>query len=340
MRKFIDKRIFAYALAALSLLLLFAANLFYGSIDIPCGEVLSILTGGECGRDVWRVVVLDTRLPQAMTALLAGAAISVAGLLLQTLFRNPLAGPEVLGVNSGAGLGVALVMLWVGGMSALGFSGYIALLGGAFAGSLLVIMIILLLATLLRSNLFLLIAGVAVSYMTSSVISLLNYYSTAEGVHSYMVWGMGSFGGISMGQMPLFVSVVLLLLLVSLAMSKPLNALSLGNAYAVNLGVNVKAVRAVALCVTGLLTAVVTAYCGPVSFIGLAVPHIARISMRSNNHRHLIPATIMLGGAVALLCNVVCRLPGESGLLPLGAITPLIGAPVIIYVVIRNRGIS
>ena len=340
MRRCVDKRYIAYALATLVLLLLFVGNLFYGSIDIPCREVLSILTGGNAQRDVWRVVVLETRLPQALTALLAGASISVAGLLLQTLSRNPLAGPEVLGVNSGAGLGVALVMLLTGGMSAFGLGGYLAVLGGAFAGALFVIMIILLLATLLRNNMFLLIAGVAVSYMTSSAITLLNYFSTAEGVHSYMVWGMGSFGGVTMSQMPFFASVALMLLMVSLAMAKPLNALLLGDAYAVNLGVNVKAVRAVALCVTGLLTAVVTAFCGPVSFIGLAVPHIARLSMRSNNHRHLVPATIMLGGAVALLCNLVCQLPGESGLLPLGAITPLIGAPVIIYVVIKNRGVN
>ena len=340
MRRCVDKRYIAYALATLVLLLLFVGNLFYGSIDIPCREVLSILTGGNAQRDVWRVVVLETRLPQALTALLAGASISVAGLLLQTLFRNPLAGPEVLGVNSGAGLGVALVMLLTGGMSAFGLGGYLAVLGGAFAGALFVIMIILLLATLLRNNMFLLIAGVAVSYMTSSAITLLNYFSTAEGVHSYMVWGMGSFGGVTMSQMPFFASVALMLLMVSLAMAKPLNALLLGDAYAVNLGVNVKAVRAVALCVTGLLTAVVTAFCGPVSFIGLAVPHIARLSMRSNNHRHLVSATIMLGGAVALLCNLVCQLPGESGLLPLGAITPLIGAPVIIYVVIKNRGVN
>ena len=339
MRRCVDKTVLAYALAALLLLLLFAANLFYGSIDIPCGEVLSIITGGECRRDVWRVVVLGTRLPQALTALLAGASISVAGLLLQTLFRNPLAGPEVLGVNSGAGLGVALVMLLAGGMSAFGLGGCLAVLGGAFGGALLVIMIILLLATLLRNNMFLLIAGVAVSYMTSSAITLLNYFSTAEGVHSYMVWGMGSFGGVTMQQMPFFATVALFLLMMSLALAKPLNALLLGDSYAVNLGVNVKTVRAVALCVTGLLTAVVTAFCGPVSFIGLAVPHIARISMRSSNHRHLVPATIMLGGAVALLCNLVCQLPGESGLLPLGAITPLIGALVIIYVVIKNRGL-
>jgi iron complex transport system permease protein len=197
----------------------------------------------------------------------------------------------------------------------------------------------LLLATFLRNNVFLLIAGVAVSYLTSSAITLLNYFSTAEGVHSYMVWGMGSFGGVTTQQLPFFASVVLLLLVVSLAMAKPMNTLLLGDAYAVNLGVNVKAVRAVALCVMGLLAAIVTAFCGPVSFIGLAVPHVARISIRSNNHRHLIPATIMLGGSVALLCNLVCQLPGESGLLPLGAVTPVIGAPVILYVLIKNRGL-
>ena len=340
MRRCADKKILAYAFAALLLLMLFFANLFYGSIEIPAKEVLSIVTGGDCQRDVWRVVVLETRLPQALTALLAGASISVAGLLLQTLFRNPLAGPEVLGVNSGAGLGVALVMLLAGGITSFGLGGYLAVLGGAFGGALFVIMIILLLATLLRNNMFLLIAGVAVSYMTSSAITMLNYFSTAEGVHSYMVWGMGSFGGVTMQQMPFFASVSLLLLFVSLLMAKPLNAMLLGDSYAVNLGVNVKAVRAMALCVTGLLTAVVTAFCGPVSFIGLAVPHIARISMRSNSHRHLIPSTVMLGGAVALLCNLICQLPGESGLLPLGAITPLVGAPVIIYVVIKNRGLN
>ena len=340
MIKCVDKRYLAYALAALLLLLLFAANLLYGSIDIPCSEVLSIITSGCAQRDVWRVVVLETRLPQALTALLAGASISVAGLLLQTLFRNPLAGPEVLGVNSGAGLGVALVMLLAVGVSTFGLGGYLAVLGGAFAGAISVIAIILLLATLLRNNIFLLIAGVAVGYMTSSAITLLNYFSTAEGVHSYMVWGMGSFGGVAMPQMPFFASVVLVLLTVSLAMAKPLNALLLGDAYAVNLGVNVKAVRAVALCVAGLLTAVVTAFCGPVSFIGLAVPHIARITMHSNNHRHLVPATIVLGAAVSLLCNIVCQLPGASGLLPLGAITPLLGAPVIIYVIIKNRGLN
>lgn len=332
-----------WAVAILLLLMLFAVNLFCGSIDIPGNEVLSALTGNGCSRDVWRVIVLETRLPQALTALLAGAAISVAGLLLQTLFRNPLAGPEVLGVNSGAGLGVAVVMLLAGGsatFSTFGIDGYLAVLGGAFMGALCIIAIILLLSSLLRNNIYLLIAGVAVSYMTSSAISILNYFATSEGVHSYMVWGMGSFGAVSMEQMPFFASVVSILLVFSLMMMKPLNALLLGDVYASNLGVNVKPVRAVALSVAGLLTAVVTAFCGPVAFIGLAVPHIARLSLRSNNHRTLLPATIIMGGCVALLCNVVCQLPGESGLLPLGAVTPLIGAPVIIYVVLKNRGMG
>lgn len=341
MKKCADRTILSYAFAVLVLFVLFIVNLFYGSIDIPADEVLSILSGNGSEREVWRTVVLETRLPQALTALLAGAAISVAGLLLQTLFRNPLAGPEVLGVNSGAALGVAIVMLCAGGTAVSGFCGsgsYVMVLGGAFAGALFIMLIMLLLSAALRNNMFLLIAGVAVSYITSSAITLLNYYSTAEGVHSYMVWGMGSFGGISMQQMAFFAPVCLSLLMAALAMMKPLNALLLGDAYALNLGVSVKIVRTVALCVIGLLSAAVTAFCGPVSFIGLAVPHISRIVLRNNNHQYLIPATIVLGGAIALLCNLICQLPGERGLLPLGAITPLIGAPVIIYVVLKNRG--
>lgn len=343
MRRCVDGKICAWLLAVLMLLFLFAANLFWGSITIPGSEVLSALLGGECSRDVWRVVVLETRLPQALTALLAGAAISVAGLLLQTLFRNPLAGPEVLGVNSGAGLGVAVVMLLSGSAIAAGelaLGGCFAVLAGAFAGALLIMFIILLLAAALRNNLYLLIAGVAVSYITSSAITLLNYFATSEGVHSYMVWGMGSFGGVPISQMSFFAPLVLLLLFVSLLMAKPLNAMMLGDAYAGNLGVNVKAVRALSLCVAGMLAAVVTAFCGPVSFIGLAVPHLARLLLRSNNHRVLLPSTMLIGGAVALLCNIACQLPGESGLLPLGAITPLVGAPVIIYVVLKSRAIG
>lgn len=342
MRKFAEKRWLSVSVALLSLLLLFAVNVFYGSVDIPFGEVLSVLSGGDCEREVWRVIILEMRLPQALTATLAGAAISVAGLMLQTLFGNPLAGPEVLGINSGAGLGVAVVMLLTqGAMYAgdFGLTGYMALLSGAFLGAALITVVILLLSSLLRNRLFLLIAGVAVSYLASSAITVLNYFATSEGVHSYMIWGMGSFSAVSTTQLPLFAILVSVLLLLALVMTKSLNAMLLGDMYARNLGLNVKFVRSVVLSITGMLTAVVTTFCGPIAFIGLAVPHIARLFVKSGNHRLLMPCVIIVGAAVALLCNVICQLPGESGLLPLGAVTPLIGAPVIIYVILRDRSL-
>ena len=321
------------------LLLLFALNIFTGAVDIPFSGVWQVLWG-DCPNEMWRLIVVETRLPQAVVALLAGAAISVAGLILQTLFNNPLAGPEVLGINSGAGLGVALVMLLSQGAFVAGaVGGFVAVLSGAFIGALLVISLILSLSALLRNRLYLLIAGVAISYLVSSVISVLNYFATSEGVHSFMIWGMGGFGAVSMAQMPWFAVPLLLLLAVALLMMKPLNALLLGDDYASNLGVDVMKSRVVLLAVTGLLTAVVTAFCGPVAFIGLAVPHIARLFLKTNNHNCLLPATILLGSSVALLCNLITQLPGESGLLPLGAITPLVGAPVIIYVVLKDKGL-
>ena len=338
MRKCIDNKFIPYILALLSMLLLFVANLSCGSVSIPFGEVMSIALGDGSENVAWCVTVLELRLPQALTAVLAGASISVAGLLLQTVLRNSLAGPEVLGVNSGAGLGVAVVMLC--GIPTFGLDGYWAVLGGALVGALLVMLVIMFLATLLRNNMFLLIAGVAVSYVTSSAITLLNYFSPADGLKSYTVWGMGDLGGVTMDNIAFFAPVILFLLLVSLVMMKPLNAMLLGDAYAVNLGVSVKRVRGIALCVSGLLTAVVIAFCGPVSFIGLAVPHIARLLLRSNNHRHLVPSTIILGASVTLLCNLVCQLADSTSPLPLNAVTPLVGAPVIIYVVLKNRGLK
>lgn len=329
-------------LAALLLAALFIANILWGAVSIPPHEVLNILLGEASGNEGWRVIILESRLPQALTAMLAGMALSTAGLMLQTLFNNPLAGPEVFGINNGAGLGVAIVMLMQGGALTSGgltIGGYAAILAGAFVGAALVIMVLLALATLLHNNIFLLIAGLAVSYLTSSVISLLNYFSTAEGVHSYLIWGMGNFGGVSTEQMPFFVLLMASMLVFALLMVKPLNALLLGDAYAANLGVKTKRARTILLALTGVLTAVVTAFCGPIAFIGLAVPHIARLLLRTNNHIYLLPATIILGGAVALLCNLLCQLPGSSGLLPLSAITPLIGAPVILYVILRKRGV-
>lgn len=334
----LNKKTLVIAAFAVLAAVLFVSNLFIGSVDIPFADVMSLLTGGECERESWRLIVLEMRLPQAVTALLAGAAISVAGLLLQTLFNNPLAGPEVLGINSGAGLGVAVVMLLVQGMLAVGGTGgSLAILSGAFAGAMLIMAVMLFFSSVLRNKIFLLIAGVAVGYLASSLISILNYFATAEGVHSYMIWGMGSFSAVSMEQLPFYAVIVALLLLVSLLMTKPLNALMLGDAYAKNLGINVKLIRGVLLSVTGLLTAVVTAFCGPVAFIGLAVPHISRLFLNTANHKYLLPGTLLAGSSVALLCNLICQMPGENGLLPLGAITPLVGAPVIIYVILKNR---
>lgn len=329
-------------LSALLMAALFIANILWGAVSIPLAEVLNILLGEASGNEGWRVIILESRLPQALTAMLAGMALSTAGLMLQTLFNNPLAGPEVFGINNGAGLGVAIVMLMQGGALASGgltIGGYAAILAGAFVGAALVIMVLLALSTLLHNNIFLLIAGLAVSYLTSSVISLLNYFSTAEGVHSYLIWGMGNFGGVSTEQMPFFALLMASMLVFALLMVKPLNALLLGDAYAANLGVKTKRARTILLALTGVLTAAVTAFCGPIAFIGLAVPHIARLLLRTNNHIYLLPATIILGGAVALLCNLLCQLPGSSGLLPLSAITPLIGAPVILYVILRKRGV-
>ena len=332
----------ALLLSAFVTLLLFVANIFFGSVDIPFADVFDILVGGEPRYESWRLILLQSRLPQAVVALFCGMSLSAAGLMLQTLFNNPLAGPEVFGINSGAGLGVAVVMLLMQGTFVAGsmtIGGYMAVLSGAFLGAIFTIGIILLFSTLLRGNIFLLIAGMSLSYLTSSVISLLNYFSTAEGVHSYLIWGMGNFGGVSLQQLPLFVTFACVALGFSLLMMKPLNALLLGNSYAANLGVKTKRVRALLLMLTGFLTAVVTAYCGPITFVALAVPHVARLLLGTNNHRILLPMAILLGGATTLLCNIICQLPGESGLVPLGAVTPLLGAPVILYVVLKNRGL-
>ena len=331
------------SLLLLLIVLLLAVNLLVGSVAIPAGEVLRILMGEDAGRESWHYIVWEARLPQALTALLAGSALAVCGLLLQTAFRNPLAGASVLGVNSGAGLGVAVVMLLLGGsITAAGFSfsGFFSILLGAFAGAMAVMALILFFSTLVRSHVMLLIIGLMVGYLVSSVVSLLNFLATAEGVQSYMVWGMGNFGGVSLRQLPAFAAVVLLGLAGALLLIKPLNALLLGERYAENLGVRVRRVRHALLAVVGVLTAVITAFCGPVLFIDLAVPHIARLLLGTANHRMLLPATLLAGGAVALACNLVCLLPGEAGLIPLNAVTPLIGAPIVIYVIVSQRGMK
>lgn len=320
---------------------LFMAGLMTGSVSIPCSAVWRVLIGEDEGvSESWRFIILESRLPQMVTAMLSGACLATAGLMMQTVFRNPLAGPDVFGINGGAGLGVALVMLLAGGsvtLGTLGVTGNVAILAAAFAGAMAVMAIILFSSTLVRDGVMLLVIGIMVGYLSSSVVTLLNYSATEQGIRSFMLWGMGSLDGITPSLLPLYVTITLAALVLSLLMVKPLNLLSLGDNYARNLGLNTRRARNYALLLTGLLTAVVTAYCGPIAFIGLAVPHIARLLTVTDDMRRLLPITMLTGAVVTMACHLLCFVPGEAGMLPLNAVTPLIGAPVIIYVIIRKR---
>lgn len=320
---------------------LFIAGLMTGSVSIPCSAVWRVLIGEDEGvSESWRFIILESRLPQMVTAMLSGACLATAGLMMQTVFRNPLAGPDVFGINGGAGLGVALVMLLAGGsvtLGTLGVTGNVAILAAAFAGAMAVMAIILFSSTLVRDGVMLLVIGIMVGYLSSSVVTLLNYSATEQGIRSFMLWGMGSLDGVTPSLLPLYVTITLAALVLSLLMVKPLNLLSLGDNYARNLGLNTRRARNYAMLLTGLLTAVVTAYCGPIAFIGLAVPHIARLLTVTDDMRRLLPITMLTGAVVTMACHLLCFVPGEAGMLPLNAVTPLIGAPVIIYVIIRKR---
>lgn len=320
-------------------LALFVANIFFGAVHIPADDVMGALTGHLSSDDAVGFIVLGSRLPQAVTATLAGAGLGVSGLMLQTAFRNPLAGPSILGISSGAGLGVALVMLFLGGTLSIGewtWGGYAAVVAGAMLGSMLVMTVLIFLSAVVRSDLMLLITGIMIGYLASSVVSLLSSVSSAQGVHGYVMWGMGTFGDVSMSQLPWFSSIVLIGLVLSVLLAKPLNILLLGDSYARNLGVRVVAVRNMLLACTSILTGAVTAYCGPVAFIGLAIPHVSRFYFRTDNHWILIPATMLAGAVTALACNVVSTIP-ENSIIPVNALTSLIGAPVIIAVILKKR---
>ena len=327
----------------LLLVLLALACLAFGSVDIPVGRIVDILSGKGSGNKAWDIIILQSRIPMIATAALAGAALSISGLLLQTTFNNPLAGPSILGVSSGAGLGVAIVILAMGG-SLGGLLGenvgsYIAILVGALIGAGVVLLLLIAFSMIVRSNTMLLIIGILVSYLTSSVVQLLNSVATEEGVHNYVSWGFGNFSGVSVAQMPVYAGIIILALIGSALMVKPLNAMLLGSRYARNLGVNVTRSRNVLLLITGVLTAVVTAFCGPIGFIGLAVPHIARLSLGTSNHSRLIPATILAGADIALLCALVSVI-NPHGIIPINAITPIIGVPIILYIILNRRRIQ
>ena len=330
-----------YIVAMLALItVLFMANIATGAIHIPLDSVINILQGEDGEKATWRYIIMESRLPQAATATLCGASLAVCGLMLQTAFNNPLAGPSIFGINSGASLGVAIVILLLNGSittDILTINGFMAIIIGAFLGATIIIAILLLFARIIHSNVVLLIIGIMIGYLSSSAISLLNFFATEQGVTSYVMWGMGNFSSVSMRHMPVFASLTIMCVMASLLLIKPLNALLLGEKYAENLGFNTKRVRVWLLLLTGIQTAVTTAYCGPVSFIGLAVPHITRMILDTDNHQQLMPCTILMGAAIALICNMICTVPSNGTVIPLNAVTPLIGAPVIIYILIKQR---
>ena len=319
-------------------LLLALANLLMGSVRVSVAEVWQVLTH-PATESTASFIVLQHRLPQLLTALLAGASLAVGGAVLQTLFRNPLADPSLLGVNAGASLGAAVaLLLWGGVVSAGGWvlSGFVLTLVFALAGALAVLFLLVGVVRRLSGAGGLLIVGVMLSFIASSAVSLLNFFATAEGVRSYMLWGMGDFSTLGADRLPL-VAVALLPAWIGLIVAiKPLDALLLGSDYARSMGVDVGRTRWLLLLAVGWLSALVTATCGPIAFLGLAAPHLARLLFRTALHRTLLPATFLTGAALALLCLLISRWPGTDSILPINAITPLIGAPLVIVLLLKK----
>lgn len=322
--------------------LLAIVNLGLGSVSIPISEVYKILLGEGSDSEVWTNIVLMTRLPQTLTAIACGAGLAVAGLEMQTVFHNPLAGPSVLGISSAASLGVAFVVLLsgtLGGgfMTQFGILGNTALTLAAIIGALSIMAIIVYLSQRVHGNATLLIVGVMIGYIASAIIGVLKYFSSEEDIRAYVIWGLGSFARVTGGQVYVFVGLMAILLPLSMLLAKPLNMLLLGENYAVNLGLNIKRTRLLVISSAGILTAIVTAYCGPIMFLGLAVPHICRGLFRKSDHRILLPATVFCGADLALLCNLIARLPGFEGALPINSVTALIGAPVALWVLLQRK---
>jgi iron complex transport system permease protein len=315
-------------------------NLALGSIKVPFSEVVKIIFGRET-QELFRSIVLRTRLPQTLVALSAGMSLGVAGLLMQTLFRNPLAGPSVLGISSGASLGVAFVLLVAGQVFGIAFSrigiwGDLAVILASLGGALSVLSVILFISRKVGGTLSVLILGVMIGYLSNSIVGVLKFYSLEQDVHNYVVWGLGSFSR-AMQKASIFAVITIPLSLLSIVLAKPLNLLALGDNYARNLGLNIQRARFAVICTAGILTAMVTAFCGPIVFIGMAVPHLAKMTTKTSNHAVLILSSGIIGGVTALLCNLIARLPGIDGELPINSVTAFVGAPVVISVIWRRR---
>ena len=320
-------------------IVLFAMNLCFGSVSIPMKEIWAAIFGGE--KATYRAIVMDYRLPQAITALLAGIGLSVSGLLMQTLFRNPLADPSLLGISSGSSLGVALVVL-LGTATGLSVNtltlwSTFGVTVAAFVGAFAVLLLILALSSRLRSMVSLVLVGIMIAYIAGSVTDILKFFSQKEGLHSFVIWGMGSFSNVSKAQLPFFAIAVVAGAIGSFFLFKTLNLLLLGERYAENLGVNIKRSSMLIILASGFLTALITAFCGPIAFLGLAVPHIARFLFKSSDHKLLIPATAFIGMDLALFCNLIARLPSFEGNLPVNSVTALIGAPIVLWVIFHRQ---
>ena len=335
-------RVSKFIILVVSIAVLFVLNLLLGTVKIPVGDVLATLMGSQEISEITRNIIWSSRVPQALTAMVAGAGLAVSGLQMQTVFRNPLAGPSVLGISSGASLGVACVVLLSGSLggvalSRLGYIGDVAMSVAAIIGSLAVMILILYVSQKVKGNVTLLIIGVMIGYLATAVIGVLKFFSAEEDIKAYVVWGLGSFSRVSGNQMVLFVVLMAILLPLSMLLVKTMNLLLLGDGYARNLGLNIRRARMLVILCSGVLVAIVTAYCGPIMFIGLAVPHLCRAIFRSSDHRILMPGTLLAGAALALLCNLIARMPGFEGALPVNSVTALVGAPVIASVLFRRR---
>lgn len=331
----------ALAAIGLTIVLLLIVNVLLGTVKIPFWEVCRILTGGG-NNEIWTNIIFSSRLPQALTAIVAGAGLAVSGLQMQTVFRNPLAGPSVLGISNGSALGVAIVVLLsgsVGGvaLSSLGYFGEATMSVAAVVGALAVLLLIMWVAQKVKGNVTLLIIGVMIGYLANAIIGVLKFLAPEEDVKAFVVWGLGSFSRVSGDEMMVFVILMAVLLPLAFLLVKPLNLLLLGERYAANLGLNVKRSRMLVIISSGVLVAIVTAYCGPIMFIGMAVPHLARAIFRTSDHRILMPGTAFCGSALALLCNLIARMPGFEGALPVNSVTALVGAPIIAMVIFRRR---
>ncbi|MBR4138297.1 MAG: iron ABC transporter permease [Bacteroidales bacterium] len=322
-------------------IVLFILNLFVGSVTVPLDDIIKVLLK-ENNDNTLSVIIFNYRLPQALTALLAGAALAVAGLLMQTLFRNPLADPSMLGISSGASLGVGIVILLTGAISGTAVSsfGWWSTIGvslAAFIGAVLVLFVMLAFSSRMKNMTTLIIIGLMIAYLAGSITDILKFFSLKEDIHAFVIWGMGTFSGVGTSKMPIFAISIVIGLIVTFFLSKNLNILLLGEMYAENLGLNIRKNSVIIILVSGYLTAIVTAYCGPIAFVGLAMPHIARFLFKSSDHRLLIPATMLIGMDMALICNLIARMPGFDGNLPVNAVTAFIGAPVVISVILKSR---